>query len=213
MPRKSAAALAVMPGEAPREPPPRHLPARRAGRMEARGRRFAAAVDSGRRLCAVGNLLRLDRRHARHRALMLAEPEGSAIHAEASKLYRREADMVVKLGKTLRLGPRHDRTKLRAVSTLLKPWDLGRGTGEPAEPAAKGFEGFDWTPPKDDGAALKKAGARRLINPVAASWLIARLYTIGVEAKANGTNISFRMRPSSARSSPMPPLSFKRRRA
>src|SRR5262245_64632913 len=57
------------------------------------------------------------------RAVMLAKVEGSPRHKEASRLYRREAAMVVKLGKLLRLGPRHDRTKLRTVPSI-KPWDV-----------------------------------------------------------------------------------------
>ena len=46
-----------------------------------------------------------------NRALMLAEVEGSPRHAEVSRLYRREAAMVVKLAEQLRWGPRDDRTK------------------------------------------------------------------------------------------------------
>jgi hypothetical protein len=57
-------------------------------------------------------------------------------------------DMVVKLSKTLRITPRHDRTVLRTVSNLPKPWDLG-GADEPAAPT-KRHDGFD-TP--DDGTA------------------------------------------------------------
>jgi hypothetical protein len=106
--------------------------------METGGRRFAAALDSGRAYALLEIYCTSVVAMRAHRGLMLAEVEGSPIHVEASKFYRREADMVVKLSKTLRLGPRHDRTKMRTVSSLPKPWDLGRGTDDaPAEPAAK----------------------------------------------------------------------------
>jgi len=82
-----------------------------------------------------------------HRAVMLAAVEGSPRYVEASRFYERECAMILKIGKQLRLGPRHDRTKLRAVSTLPRPWDIGAAGPAAPEP----FKGFGWTPP--DGAA------------------------------------------------------------
>ena len=78
------------------------------------------------------------------RAVALAEVEGSPRHHAASRLYRAEAAVVLRLAKTLRLGPRFDRTAVRAVPTGPRPWDIGQSA-----PAANPF---GWTPP-DDGAA------------------------------------------------------------
>jgi hypothetical protein len=95
----------------------------------------------------------------RTQVIMAASPEGSPRYEETARLYRREAAMVVKLGKVLRIGPRHDRTKMRAVSSLPKPWDLGGASGAPAP--VNEFRGWDVAPrergddepPPDDGAA------------------------------------------------------------
>jgi hypothetical protein len=67
---------------------------------------------------------------------------------EVSRFYRREAAMVVKLSRTLRLGPKHDRTKPRVLTNLYKPPVI-----DPDAPRPPGFEGADWVPPKGDGAA------------------------------------------------------------
>jgi hypothetical protein len=72
------------------------------------------------------------------RAVMLAAPQGSPRYETAASLYRREAALVVRLGKWLRLGPRHDRTALRSVPTVA-----------PIAPST--FSGWDWKDPKGDG--------------------------------------------------------------
>jgi phage terminase small subunit len=135
-------------GNPPREPPPKHLPADE----KAEWRRVVTGLPRDWIPAGAYALLEIYVSAVcsmrAHRALMLAAPAGSPLHHKVSKLYRHEADMVTKLAKMLRLGPRHDRTKLRTVSNLPKPWDLG-ATDVPAAPAR--HDGFDW--PKDDGAA------------------------------------------------------------
>jgi hypothetical protein len=72
------------------------------------------------------------------RAVMAAEVEGTKIHQQASRLYRAEAATVLRLAKTLRLGPRHDRTRVRAVPQGPRPWDLYGSREEPR--SSLGFE-------------------------------------------------------------------------
>ena len=151
MPRKSAAALGVIPAvSVPREPPPAYLPPDEAAEwrktVEGLPRDWippGAYVLLEVFCCSVVAM-------RSHRALMLAEPEGSPCYVEASKLYRAEAATVLRLAKTLRLGPRHDRTKLRAVpgSGLPKPWELGGGGGAPA--VKNTFRGWGSTTAKED---------------------------------------------------------------
>ena len=61
--------------------------------------------------------------------------------------------MVVKLAKQLRLGPRHDRTKLRTVSNLPKPWDLCGGDGAPVVSEFRGWDVPPTTDPEDEPPA------------------------------------------------------------
>src|SRR5262245_52346836 len=114
MPRRSAASLAAVPAvPVPREPPPKHLPPEEAAE-------WRKVVDSlpphwfpGASYVLLEVFVAATVAMRTWRAVMLAAAEGSPHHEEAAGLYRREAAMVVKLGKILRLGPRHDRTKLR----------------------------------------------------------------------------------------------------
>jgi hypothetical protein len=125
MPRRSAADLATVPAvPAPREPPPPHLPPDEAQiwRQTVEGLPphwfpGASFVLLEIYVYAVVSLRRM-------RAVMAVEAEGTAVWKEASWLYDQEATRVERLAKLLRLGPRHDRTKLRTVPTGPRPWDL-----------------------------------------------------------------------------------------
>jgi hypothetical protein len=154
MPRRSTAALSTVPvAELPRPAPPKHLPAPEAKIW----RRIVEDLPP--RWLPAGSLPLLEvyvttvvSMH-RLRAIMAGAPEGSARYTTAAKLLRSESEMVVKVGKLLRLGPRFERTALRTVGPTVKPWHLGGGDRAPvndgrtfaerqeAEEARKGDDG------------------------------------------------------------------------
>jgi hypothetical protein len=147
MPRRPAAALGVIPAvPTPREPPPPGMPEDEAVLWT----RILAGLPPFWIPAGAYPLLEIFVASVINmracRALMLAEVEGSPRHVQAARLYRDEARTVLRLAKTLRLGPRHDRTKLRAIPNLPKPWDLGRDSA----PDGRGFQGWD-VPAKPGG--------------------------------------------------------------
>jgi hypothetical protein len=141
MPRRSAAALSTIPvADLPRPPPPKHLP-------PAEAKIWTEIVqDLPPHWLPAGSLPLLEvyvtavvSMH-RLQEIMASAPEGSPRYSAARKMLRAESAMVVKLGKTLRLGPRHDRTALRTVGPSVKPWDLGGGGKAPAVNDARTFD-------------------------------------------------------------------------
>jgi hypothetical protein len=143
MPRKSAADLATISAvPLPREPPPRHMPPDEAAIWRQVTESLPAHWFPGASFvlleiyCAAVVNMRVCR------GVMLAKPESTKAHQQAARLYHDEARTVVRLAKTLRLGPRHDRTKLRAVPNLPKPWELGGASAVKDNDVFEGF-GFD----------------------------------------------------------------------
>ena len=57
----------------------------------------------------------------------------------------------MRLAKTLRPGPRHDRTKVRAVSNLPRPWELAGADGAPVVNEGRDFQGWDVEAPHKRG--------------------------------------------------------------
>jgi phage terminase small subunit len=123
MPRKSRALAAVPVAPVPREPPPRHLPADEAAEWRRVVEGLPAHWFPGASYVLLEIYCASIVNMRACRAVMMAEVEGSPRHHAAGKLYRAESAVVIKLAKLLRLGPRHDRTKLRTFSTLPKAWE------------------------------------------------------------------------------------------
>ena len=124
MPRRSAADLAVVPAvPAPRPVPPPHLqPDERAvwiATVEGLPPHWFPGANFAPLEVYCGAVVGM--RTAK--AVMIAKPENTKAHREMARLYHAQAATVVRLAKTLRLGPRHDRTKPKLVPTGPRPWN------------------------------------------------------------------------------------------
>ena len=125
MPRRSAADLAVVPAvPVPRPPAPPHLVPEEAAMWRETVEGLPPHWFPGASLVLLEVYCGAVVGMRESKAIMDAEASSTSAYRDAARLYTAQTAMVLRLAKVLRLGPRHDRTKPRAVPLGPRPWDM-----------------------------------------------------------------------------------------